>query len=362
MTDQTRTTHYDRLLDALHDGGAGPVRDWRIIHLPSNRPPWTETGLALEAGDEVSWFASGRVEIMPAMDLWMAPTFALWGRINGGTIFKGKRATTSFAADRAGPLMLAVYQGEWASPDGTLATPVEAYEGLGGGLDVVVIRWRGSAADGLAALLAAAPDDAAAQAEAHRLAHPAVTPEGWKYLWFLGEGEIFSHQTDSSGKPCLHAHTRNDVGILQKPVAAPLTAETALEWSWNLSHLPASVAEDQAHTHDYLSIAVEFDNGQDLTYYWSAALPEGTHYRCPLPMWDQRETHWVLRSGQAGLGEWHGERRLLMADYAEAIGGPMPSRVVAVWLIAVSIFTHGEGEGRLREITLSGEHGRISVV
>jgi hypothetical protein len=51
-----------------------------------------------------------------------------------------------------------------------------------------------------------------------------------------------------------------------------------------------------------------------------------------------------------------------MADYAEAIGGPMPSRVVAVWLIAVSIFTHGEGEGRLREITLSGEHGRISVV
>jgi len=360
MNDQTPTGHYAPLLDALHDGGAGPVRDWRIIRLPSNCPPWTETGLALEAGDEVSWFASGRVEIMPAMDLWMAPTFALWGRINGGEIFKGKRNTTSFKADRVGPLKLAVYQGEWASPDGTLATPVEAYEGLGGGLDVVVIRWRGSAADGLAALLAAAPDDAAAQAEAHRLANPAIAPEGWKYLWFLGEGEIFSTRMEA-GKPCLHAHTRNDVGILQKPVAAPLTAETALEWSWNLSHLPTSVAEDQAHTHDYLSIAVEFDNGQDLTYYWSAALPAGTHYRCPLPMWDQRETHWVLRSGQTGLGEWHAERRLLMADYAEAIGGPMPSRVVGVWLIAVSIFGHGEGEASLRDIVVTGEHGRISV-
>ena len=28
-------------------------------------------------------------------------------------------------------------------------------------------------------------------------------------------------------------------------------------------------------THDYLSIAVEFDNGQDLTSLWSSALPVG---------------------------------------------------------------------------------------
>jgi hypothetical protein len=52
----------------------------------------------------------------------------------------------------------------------------------------------------------------------------------------------------------------------------------------------------------YLSIAVEFENGQDLTYYWSAALPEETAYRCPLPWWDRHETHIAMRSGSAGLG------------------------------------------------------------
>ena len=356
-----RARHYDRLLDALRGQGDGPVADWRIVHLPSSRPPWTDTGLVVSPGDEISWFASGRVEIMPEMDLWMSPTYALWARIDEGPIFKGTRETTSFVADRAGPVRFGVYQGEWARPDGTLATPLEAYEGLGGGIDVVLIRWRGRAADGLKALLAAAPDDAPAAAEAARLAAPVRPPEGWRYLWYLGEGEIFGHD-HADGRPCIHAHTRNDVGILQKPARIALDATTELAWGWNLESLPTDIAEDLAHTHDYLSIAVEFDNGQDLTYYWSAALPEGSHYRCPLPTWADKETHWVLRSGPAGLGRWHEERRPLLADYAEAIGGPAPKAVVAVWLIAVSLFRHGEGSGRFRDISLVRGDERVPVL
>jgi len=35
------------------------------------------------------------------------------------------------------------------------------------------------------------------------------------------------------------------------------------------------------------------------------------------------------------------EKRNLWNDYAKAIGGPPPARIVAVWLIAVSNFRHG---------------------
>jgi hypothetical protein len=43
------------------------------------------------------------------------------------------------------------------------------------------------------------------------------------------------------------------------------------------------VAEDTLPTHDYLSVAVEFENGQDLSYFWSAALPPESNFRCPIP-------------------------------------------------------------------------------
>ena len=59
--------------------------------------------------------------------------------------------------------------------------------------------------------------------------------------------------------------------------------------------------------HDYLSIALEFDDGQDLTWFWSCALPEGFSYRCPLDHWRHRETHVVVRTGTANLAA--GSRR-----------------------------------------------------
>ena len=81
---------------------------------------------------------------------------------------------------------------------------------------------------------------------------------------------------------------------------------TTLRWSWRVDQLPIDLAEDTLPSHDYVSIAAEFDDGQDLTYYWSAALPEGTVYRCPIPTWASRETHVVVRSGRghAGTGCW----------------------------------------------------------
>ncbi len=77
---------------------------------------------------------------------------------------------------------------------------------------------------------------------------------------------------------------------------------------------------------------------------WSAALPVGSSFRCPLPWWDKRETHQVVRSGPSELGQWRHEDQKILADYKTAIGGVPPARIVGVWLIAVTAFQRGRGE------------------
>jgi hypothetical protein len=113
--------------------------------------------------------------------------------------------------------------------------------------------------------------------------------------------------------------------------------------------------------HDYPSLAVEFDNGRDITYYWSSALPVGTGYDCPLPNWRGREFHVVIRSGSAGLGTWQAERRDLYHDYRYYMARP-PARVVRVWLIANSLFQRGEGSCEYADIRLHHATGEIEVL
>ncbi len=139
------------------------------------------------------------------------------------------------------------------------------------------------------------------------------------------------------------------------------TPETRLQWAWKVDTLPAEAPEDVAITHDYLSIAVEFDNGQDLTYMWSRALPVAHAFRCPLEGWHHRETHLVVRSGTGELGRWLTETRNVYEDYVRAVGGPPPERVLRVWLIANSIFGRREGRALFGDTRL-GDGARLEPV
>jgi hypothetical protein len=340
------------------------VTEMRLVSLPGNVPPWTPTGVTLRRGEWVSVLASGRLVLSPELDLWMPPSFALWGRIGGrGPIFNGTRDTTSLRAAHDGELELAIYNGEWASPDGDLATPVEAYAGSSGAIDALVIRWRGDAREGLAALLASDASlagDPLLVSELARWRDAIEPPAGWRHLWFLGPTECF-RGGEADGRPAMHVDTANSVGILQKPIDFPLGPATTLAWRWRVDELPAAVAEDTPIAHDYMSLALEFENGQDLTWYWSAALPVGTHYTCPLPTWAARETHWVVRSGAAGLGRWHEERRTVADDYRAAVG-TVPARIVGAWFIAVSIFRHGHGRAAFADIVLRDGERELRVL
>jgi len=333
-----------------------------LIRLPANVPPWTDTGMRFAKGDEVTILAEGRVIVSVEAGLASRPRYVLWARLGGrGPIWTGTRDTQSFRCDRDGSLELAIYNGEWKSPDGVLGTPAEAYAGLTGELEVLVLHWRGEARDALAALQRAAPGEPLVEAELARMANPAVRPAGWNYLWFLGQSETFRTLRPRDGRPCIGCVVDDDVAILRRPVSLPLGADTEITWRWRVAALPSGKAEDALLCHDYLSVAVEFENGRDLSWYWSAALPIETHFACPIPQWTPRETHLVVRSGTDGLGLWQNERRNVFVDYSRAIGEP-PSRIVAVWLIAVSLFQHGRGEADFAEITLTSAGERVELV
>jgi len=344
---------------------AGLARGHAFHWLPATQPPWHDTGIDLEPGESVTMLADGRVFLSRALDIWVGPAFQLWCRVGErGPVFRGTRATNTFTAREGGRLWLASYfPGEWADPSGRIGTPAGEYAKVSGGLSVLTLRWPpGSDVHGLFRDFARdtrVPGPVLAEAE--RFDQPVPTPDQWDYLWYLGPGEIFRPVLAPDGRRAIGCHTHGDVGILRRDARVPLRPGTRLRWSWRMEELPVDLAEDTLPSHDYLSIAVEFDDGQDITYYWSATLPEGTVYRCPLPTWKDKETHVVVRSGPGELGRWLDEERDLHADYARISAGPA-REVVRVWLIANSLFQRGHGRCEYASIRLITNERTLEVL
>ena len=356
------------------DAGPGPVRDRldalaaalaaldgvrlaRVVEVPVDRPPWHDSGVELRAGDEVTTFAAGRNVLSRALGIWAPPRSQLWFRLAGAApVFRGARDTNTFVAERDGRLELASYfPGEWADASGALATGTRGYRRMTGRLVLLVIVWN-AGADSSAVLRQIAVDDpdGLAAAELDRRQSQVDPPADWEPHWLIGPTE--SYRGGDGGHIACHSHGP-EAGIIRHPVDYPLGPETRLRWSWRVDELPSELAENTLLTHDYLSIALEFDNGLDLTWHWSAELPPGYSYRCPIPTWRGRETHMVVRTGSDHLGEWVGEERPVLDDYARAIKGPAPGRIVAVWLIAVTAFQRGEGRCAYDGIALTGSPG-----
>ena len=329
------------------------VRACTLVELPCDRPPFRDSGLDLEPGEQVSTFAWGRTWLSKPLDVWVGPHVQVWARIGDGPVCRGARVTNTFTADRRGRLKLGTcLPAAWADRDGRLATSPRVFEQASGTIRVVVVVWA-SGADQRAALelLPAEKPD--------HLHDPIAAPGGWEYKWQLGDAELFSDgaRPDRRAVCC---HTHEDVGVIDRKVDMPLTAATRLRWRWRVDRLPSSLAEDSVLTHDYMSIAVEFDNGQDITYYWSASLPPGYTYPCPLPQWKHIETHIVLRSGARQLGQWLAEDRAVREDYQRAVGPP-PERIVALWLIGNSLFQRGTGSSRYEDIQLVDGQRTLSL-
>lgn len=341
----------------------------KVLRLDADLGPWLDTGMVLQPGDKVSVLLDGRVWLSHHYDISLEPALQVWRRIGeSGPIARGMQATDTFVAEQAGTLQLKNLPTRWLDKSGRYqGDPAPVNPDAGGGVSVALIRWAPGAdvAAELKRLAGSAQPPSWAVAEADRLSHKSVPPAGWQYLWELGAADIFNEATAQSndGGPShrLTAHTHNDVAILQKDASASLTPHTTLQWSWKVDKLPAKAPENIPIAHDYLSIAVEFDNGKDLTYLWSRELPAGQHFPCPLEGWKDRETHIVARSGSGDLGKWLNESHNVWEDYRQAVGGPLPSRIVRVWLIANSVFGRGEGKAQFGDIRIADGASKMRV-
>jgi hypothetical protein len=256
-----------------------------------------------------------------------------------------------------------------------MAVGTEAYRIMEGSLGVVIVRWANEPLEGLKHLLALGDLGNLLASEVDRIERAVEPPPGWEYLWFLGPSETYSvGQSTPSNRPSITCYTHRDAAILHKDVSVPLTKDTRLRWSWKVDSLPCDKSENMLENHDYISIAVEFDNGQDLAFFWSSQLPVDSGFRCPIPTWTARETHVVARSGSSDLGRWCDEERSLYSYYERFVGTigeldkgddrrvvPPPTRIVRVWLIANTMFQQREGRCEFGAIELQTENSVSTV-
>lgn len=333
----------------------------KYVYLAAHTPPWIDTGIELSPGATVTTLAQGRVYLNKFLDIYANPEYALWARVGEtGEIINGTRDTNTFTTDNGGRLYLATLSGEWADKSGGLATAPEEYDRAKGGISVQVFVWNEDPVQALEQLAEQGDVDGLVATELDRLRNRREKPAGWEFLWFLGRSEIYSDHTSNNNSATIECKTHENVCILQKDAPFDLTPDTRLEWTWRVDQLPSDYPEYTLPTHDYMSIAVEFDNGQDLTYYWSQSLPVETCYRCPLPTWNDRETHLVIRTGKKNLGEWLNESRNVFEDCRKAYGEP-PKRIVRVWLIANSLLQRKCGMCEYKSIRLTDGERTFNV-
>ncbi|KAK4506427.1 hypothetical protein PRZ48_000159 [Zasmidium cellare] len=362
---QTFKSNFQHFLQ--HPDVAGSIETTKFITRPANILPWTPTGLNLQPGEQVSTFASGRVWRSRVLDLFVPPQFALWFRVGvNGEVFNSTRDTNTFTvkSGEGGELYLAnQFPAWWQEKSGRVVGDLAIYEKGGDGrLEVLVVVWK----DGVDVASLLAGVDAGSELVETEVQRPQAEqatdfPEEWYYFWFLGKSTLYSSIEPSSGmnrKKCIHAKPDQSIGILMKDLESTPVFEKSVKvkWNWKIDALPSRLREDTTFSHDYLSVAFEFENGRDITYTWSWELPVDYGYWCPLPTWEAREYHVVIRSGTTGLGEWLHEERDLFADYEKYIGpkGGVPERITRVWLISNGVFQRLKGEMTVSGIEISG--------
>lgn len=326
-----------------------------------NQPPWQAVGLTVQRGQAYSLFADGLIYWSRRYPhLHGGPSFHLWARINPcGRAVNLTSNSGTFVADTAGELELGIYMGMWADEFGTLKSLDDLYRPLAGGLDVAVVLYHSEPLKSLERLCQQSRTPVAIVTEAARLRSPDKTPGGWHYLHEAGYATIYEQQ-ETPGGHIVHAHANNEQGILRHPIDFPLTPTTNLQWRWRVEEHPSIDPENQAISHDYISLATEFDNGRDLTWVWSSCLKPGTFFQCPIKTWQDRETHYVIRSHNDSLGKWYTETRNVYDDVTKTMGPP-PERITAIWLIVLSTFHHRIARAAFTGIKIVDKEFEIAV-
>lgn len=327
------------------------VASWSKVGFATSYSGWQNTGLFVEKGQTVTIFGEGQIN--GGLPLPLDPRHFIWARIGpDGDIFNLAADQYTFAAETDGLLYLAAKAGDvnWSDRRGSFPPSSARAPEISFDAQATAVVWADDAMESLKGL-SKDPLDPFGQAHAVYTQAP-VLPQGFDYLWYLSNAQVFGVFKDETHHG-IRGATHYDFGIVKKPLDIPLTEETKIAFEWRYDALPAQGPETEAQFHDYLSIAVEFDNGQDITWMWSPHLQADLSFRCPLPWWDQRETHIVLQSGEEGLGAWHKHSRPIAEDYRRSVNVQLPKKITGVWFINSGIFAKTKGDARFANVVIS---------
>jgi hypothetical protein len=354
--------------DLLARAPEGLVRHHAFFFVPVAGATWLDTGIDLLAGDALTLFATARPrsssepEVRAGLDpreFQRAATEdiearrGVWYRVGtNGPPMRGTRASYTFVAPSPGRLFLAAAPIEGSAAGSNTPQERPLFELPGVDRFALVLVWAGDPREGVQMLRAGGEVGGLLRCEIARQQAVIELPDGWLYAPDGADGEQFAADGREAGGPIIGCYSNSSGVLLKKDAVLPFLPGTTLRWTWRVSQLPSTVREDRLPTHNYLSIAVEFDNGRDLTYYWSSELPVETAYACPVPGWEHRETHIVVRSGPDGLAQWLDEERDVHADYSRYMGDP-PAGIVRVWLLASTF--RGGTDGQC-------DYGRVELV
>ncbi|KAF7191398.1 hypothetical protein HII31_07421 [Pseudocercospora fuligena] len=377
--DPTSNQFATSLAPLLNDSKIAPsIVKWTHMTIDCDRIPWQPTDIFLQANQVVTILASGRVWFSKLLDMYLRPQYGLWYKVGvDGEVTNSTRETCSFrVAESGGELFIStMFPGMFANPQGgRLVSNPSAYEKSEGKFEIMIIVWKnGTNVQELLSQYESTqyiePYRSLIEGEKTRVEHEKQSEiPGWQELWFIGRSTLYKSITiDDNGehRKCIQCKPYQNVGILQKTISPTVNFGPGciVTWDWNISALPSRLREDTTISHDYLSVAFEFENGRDITYHPSWELPVEYGYWCPQATWEDREYHVVVRSGIEDLGKWLSERRDLYEDYQKYIGGNyVPKRIVRVWLIAGNRWQRHEGEMTVSKIRITSEDGKVEEV
>jgi len=346
-----------KLLDFINEANLPEVSKVVEFNLENQDMPWTKELFKVKEGQQITFLLDGKWWFSKEHNMWVEPGIVFHAKVSNEDYYNAGSNTGTMTASKNGRLTIARSLGEFKNPKGELSYPEDVYKKGQGYVDGVAILWEGDALDGLYKLSAQGDISGIIHREIQRQVYVPPLPKGWKNIFLFDNLGLFFQ----TGPREISCHTHKNVGILQKDVDVPITNKLKFTWDWIVEQLPSKLPETNAGTHDYLSIAIKFDDGQDLTYMWSSSVEKELHFRCPLHGWKEIETHLVQRSGEKDLNKWLNESRNVEEDYKKTIGGKA-KKVVQVWFIANTLFMRGTGKCKYSNIEFHDGNKKIVVL
>jgi len=179
-------------------------------------------------------------------------------------------------------------------------------------------------------------------------------PRGWRVKEWKGKADIDVVKTQFGN--ALHLKSANSSSAIYRETDVDLKEFPYLNWRWMVTKTPKGAdvrkksADDQA-----AQVYVVFPrwpepvNSKLLGYIWDSSAPAGHAFHST----KSRNTRYVvLRSGQAGLGEWLHEKRNVYDDY-RALFKEEPPKAGSVSIMIDSDDTDSSAESFIGDIYFS---------